>query len=543
MLSVKIREDFFEEEIISDYTVTKEMKQVWAVNLDLLENFQKLCEQNDLKYFAGFGTLLGAVRHQGFIPWDDDIDLLMPRADFEKLKTLTAAIKDPYYLQTPEKDPGFWHRGMIKFRRSDTTCIEKHSFYAEFNQGIGLEILPLDHCPENLHVRKKTFEKVGFYQKLLWAKFFKHDYQCTEVSALNHFRGISPWKWKLYRLIAFFCKKSFLKKFLYETYQYSNGMDSNRYTMYISYNKDDEYKTFYKEDFSSSLLFSFEHLQIPVPKGFQRCLEIQYGKSFLTYLPTKDREPHHPALWDVEESYLLYRNRFQKIFSNAKGKKVIIFGTGNMVNHYLKNVAAEYIPDFYVDNNPQKWDTYIGDKMVKNPQVLKEFPSESLHIIICNNYFREIGKQLRDMGIFNYYIYTDNFNGLFTTPNEISKFDTRKKSYKLGYYVIDGFDQLAEDLLLGLEKAKEECSRLVVAINSVSINGETLIEDLEFIKIKKILSMIKYVDHVSKINVYNIKEAQEKYLFDRLFILDKFHGNLMDFNMEVHITELKGFNE
>ena len=61
------------------------MKKVWAVELDLLNEFARVCKEHDLKWFAHAGTLLGAIRHQGFIPWDDDIDVTMPRADYIQL--------------------------------------------------------------------------------------------------------------------------------------------------------------------------------------------------------------------------------------------------------------------------------------------------------------------------------------------------------------------------------------------------------------------------------------------------------------------------
>ena len=83
---MKLKADFFEPEVVGDIYVSRALKEVWAIYLDLLEVFQQLCENYNLRFFMGFGTLLGAVRHQGFIPWDDDVDILMPRKDFETLK-------------------------------------------------------------------------------------------------------------------------------------------------------------------------------------------------------------------------------------------------------------------------------------------------------------------------------------------------------------------------------------------------------------------------------------------------------------------------
>ena len=147
-LNINLPEGFLNEEVRCGYTVTRQRKEIWAVELDLLAEFDRVCRKYDLKYCADGGTLLGAVRHQGYIPWDDDLDVAMLRRDFEKLNEIAPKeFKKPYFWQTEETDPGS-ARGHAQLRNSDTTSIialeYKHQRHNNFNQGIFIDIFPFD---------------------------------------------------------------------------------------------------------------------------------------------------------------------------------------------------------------------------------------------------------------------------------------------------------------------------------------------------------------------------------------------------------------
>ena len=100
-LDIRLPEQFLNEEIRYGYTITRQMKEVWAVELDLLNKLLEVCKKHNISVFASGGTMLGAVRHKGFIPWDDDIDMMMFREDYEKL-CLVAPLefRYPYFFQT-----------------------------------------------------------------------------------------------------------------------------------------------------------------------------------------------------------------------------------------------------------------------------------------------------------------------------------------------------------------------------------------------------------------------------------------------------------
>jgi lipopolysaccharide cholinephosphotransferase len=133
--------------------VPKHRIRVWAVLIALLEEFMCVCRRHDISFFVDGGTMLGAIRHKGFIPWDDDIDLIMTRSEYEKLLLVTNEFKQPYFLQTSFNEPQA-ARGHAQLRNTNTTAILKSEMkdgrpcYA-FNQGIFIDIFVLDNIPDD----------------------------------------------------------------------------------------------------------------------------------------------------------------------------------------------------------------------------------------------------------------------------------------------------------------------------------------------------------------------------------------------------------
>ena len=161
-LKIELPEHFLEEEERCGYVIPTETKQLWAVELDLLAEFDRVCREHGITYFACGGTMLGAARHQGYIPWDDDIDLMMLRDEYDRLQKIApSAFTEPYFWQTEETDPGSL-REHAQLRRSDTTGILKSELngHYPFNQGIFIDIFPLDAVPDDENEREAQFDKV-----------------------------------------------------------------------------------------------------------------------------------------------------------------------------------------------------------------------------------------------------------------------------------------------------------------------------------------------------------------------------------------------
>lgn len=123
---------------------------------DMLEAFVTICDRHGIEYFLQGGTLLGAVRHSGFIPWDDDVDVSLPRKEYEKFIAVAKSELPPYYfLQTKDTDPEY-PNNFAKIRDSRTTFIETSGKYLNINHGVYIDIFPLDYYPDGF--KAKVFE-------------------------------------------------------------------------------------------------------------------------------------------------------------------------------------------------------------------------------------------------------------------------------------------------------------------------------------------------------------------------------------------------
>lgn len=137
------------------------LRKAQLASLDILIEFDRVCNENNLTYWIDFGTLLGAVRHKGFIPWDDDIDVSMPPADFKRfIRIGQEKLNKGFFLQTEQTDPGSnMCKGIFKIRKENTLFINDFDdFRSEYNKGISIDVFADVPYPT---VSKRTLKFIG----------------------------------------------------------------------------------------------------------------------------------------------------------------------------------------------------------------------------------------------------------------------------------------------------------------------------------------------------------------------------------------------
>lgn len=152
----------------TDYVVTDEVRKLWAKEIEIYLQFKAFCSKHNLKYFACGGTALGAVRHKGFIPWDDDMDFVMPHEDYQRFLELGATgIPEPYCLVSHITDPIYGGITCSALRRVDTFACSKWEYEnivlsgeTNYKLGVWIHILPLSYVPEDEETRAVQKEQI-----------------------------------------------------------------------------------------------------------------------------------------------------------------------------------------------------------------------------------------------------------------------------------------------------------------------------------------------------------------------------------------------
>ena len=285
---------FLQSEYRDGYFVDETMKKVWAVELELLEQFQCICRKYGLKYFAIGGTLLGAVRHKGFIPWDDDIDVGMLREDYDRfLEVCEAELSEPYRLVTPLNDACY--RAHAQLRHCKTTGYPVTDEGLSCNKGIFIDIFPLDGVAES----KAAFAFQMLQMKAL-NRILVNYYYFDSVHTDPPF-----YKRLFHRAVCGLMKTVGVTK-VYACYdriaaRYSKQPTARLGELSILFN-DTRYH-WRREVFAGTEELAFEHMTITAPEGWNEFLTVTFGDYEKIPENKKERALHTDMVFDPETPY------------------------------------------------------------------------------------------------------------------------------------------------------------------------------------------------------------------------------------------------
>lgn len=247
------------------------LKLLKEEELEILKEFHRICEDNNLRYTIAFGTMIGAVRHKGFIPWDDDIDVVMPIEDYDKFKELSLQeLPEKYFLQDSETDPGFIYPYM-KIRLNNSCIVNPLSNkYKYENKGIYMDIFPVKYLPNN-----KLIQKFQKYSLTLVGHIITTF--CFETVRMGR-----TYPQKCVKFILWILNKIFPYKFLLFIHRKIDSIGksdtANNYCIYCSEEMGFMEKYILDLDyFEDRVLLPFEDSKFYMPKKYDKIMTHIYG--------------------------------------------------------------------------------------------------------------------------------------------------------------------------------------------------------------------------------------------------------------------------
>lgn len=306
MVNIKLQlpEGFLDGETRDGYYVSPKMKEVWAVELDLLNEFKRVCDKYNIQWYGDAGTILGAVRHKGMIPWDDDIDVMLMREEYEKLCSIAETeFAHPYFFQTEQTDPGSV-RGHAQLRNSETTgiLVGEQSMKLKINQGIFLDIFPIDNMPDDDDNAKEQVERIerlrlNYLGILAWTGRY-----VPSVKPIKRYLKVwARYFFKYYNKVIGNDYRKYYDEYEKEIQRY-DGENTERVAklVLVPFKKRRVWK---RSWFSGTTFLPFEMFSLPVPSGYREILDCFYGDWHKYVVGTST---HGGVIFDSNKSYKHY---------------------------------------------------------------------------------------------------------------------------------------------------------------------------------------------------------------------------------------------
>lgn len=268
----------------------KELRELQLNLLDILKYIDSVCKENKITYYLIYGTCIGAVRHNGFIPWDDDLDIAMPIEDYKKFcKILSENNNKRYFLQTRETDKNYY-LDFAKVRDTETTLIDEYNYKKrDIVLGTYIDVFPLVGVPNN-KLKKKV-------QKINRALYFAADRNMINNKIIK----------KTFDLIVKIVGKERIRRICYKNMMKYSCKECDVWFSIFGeyYEKDMHPKSYY----GKGKRVKYEDIKVPVPEDYDSYLKKLYG-DYMKLPDESKRQPSHSIkILDLKNSYTKYINK------------------------------------------------------------------------------------------------------------------------------------------------------------------------------------------------------------------------------------------
>ena len=301
-IKIHLPAEFLDGEIRNGYRVEPKLKKIWAVELDLFNELSRVCRKHDIKFQVFAGTLLGAIRHDGFIPWDDDFDVCMDRVNYRRLcKVAAHEFSSPYFFQTAFTDRRYF-LPYARLRNSNTTAAVTGVSGIDYNSGIYIDIHVLDGSPRSsllLSLQEAAVRLMGWVvlDRLGVVDVVVRKKTAKIVRAVFSFFRYET----LIAIYDFICRVSGC--FCKQVAILGSGIDFlRRYRMN-------------RADLRKTVVHRYELYEVPVPEDYHSVLSGIYG-DYMKFPPPEERGKWHEGKIHFEPD-IPYKEYFARM---GKGK-------------------------------------------------------------------------------------------------------------------------------------------------------------------------------------------------------------------------------
>lgn len=255
----------------------EELKRVQEIQRELIREVKRICQKCGIHFNMVGGTMLGAIRHKGYIPWDDDADIGFLRTEYEKFREAckTELDHEKYYMQDLRDTKGYrWGYG--KLRRKDTEFIRLGQEFMPYEQGISIDLMPFDNVPDQWIARRIHFLRCFLYRKLFWSEVGSREEE-------------NIWARTVYQAMRLLPMETICKS--YQRFIDHGQKNKTRLVRILTFPTPKGVYGYNREWYTNLSKYPFDHMELPGAKDYDGYLRVKYG-DYMKMPPVEKRKVH-----------------------------------------------------------------------------------------------------------------------------------------------------------------------------------------------------------------------------------------------------------